>query len=184
MLVCEVFILTLAVEGLTSKNMEICQCSGCGKQLSVNSICRHKKKSCKAKNQQGRNETLALKAYDNARYEDEQNSRSKNPKLTTSVINNLINTSLDKECDDSSIDEDKHEHESNDETMNIVQGEGNENNNESDNDEDNEHISKNELKARLYTSSNIMKVFELKLVADRALSNIELVYYDIKDSQI
>ena len=104
------------------------------------SICRHKKKSCKAKNQLGRHENLALKAYDNASYEDEQHSRSKNPKLTTSVINNLINTSLDKECDDSSIDEDKHEHESNDETMDIVQGEGNENNNESDNDEDNDHI--------------------------------------------
>ena len=29
--------------------MEICQCSDCGKILSVNSICRHKKKSCKGK---------------------------------------------------------------------------------------------------------------------------------------
>ena len=36
---------------------------------------------------------------------------------------------------------------------------------------------KNELKARLYISSNIMKVFELKLVADRMLSNIELLKY-------
>ena len=40
------------------------QCSNCGKHLSTTSIWRHKKKSCKAKNQQRSNEALASKTYD------------------------------------------------------------------------------------------------------------------------
>ena len=44
-------------------------------------------------------------------------------------------------------------------------------------DENYENITKDELKERLYTSSNIMKVFEVGIKANKASSNIELLEY-------
>ncbi len=49
--------------------------------------------------------------------------------------------------------------------------------NESESDNDKQIISEEEIKNRLYRSINNMKVFELDLDADRALSNIDLRYY-------
>ena len=57
-----------------------------------------------------------------------------------------------------------------------VLGRGSVNEDESDYDDD-DNISKDELKARLHRSLNSLKMFELSLFADRALSNIDLLEY-------
>ena len=75
----------------------------------------------------------------------------------------------DENADFSDYDMDN---ENNDDT---VIGKGNENEDESDCDDEN--ISEHELKARLHREINNMKVFELDLDADRALSNIDLLEY-------
>ncbi len=76
--------------------MERCRCSDCGKQLSVNSIIRHKKKSCKAKNKQRSNDALASKSYDKSKdaasypsYEEQQ-AKPKIPQLSA-FVNSIIN---------------------------------------------------------------------------------------------
>ena len=161
------------------------ECLTCHKSMRADNLARHK------------NTCEALK--------------SKNPQLTASVVNKIINTSpdghnggmiqpslgngnLDKiptiheaakqlkiipESDDESegsIVGDEYESDEDDEDMEVDPT----NENEAviyEDESDSENITKDELKARLYTSSNIMKVFGLKLLADRALSNIELLQY-------
>ena len=81
----------------------------------------------------------------------------------------------DESEEDESVVGDKHEEDRDCENMETVQGKGDEE--ECDEEAEYTNITKDELKARLYTSSNIMKVFEIKLVADRALNNIELLEY-------
>ena len=44
-------------------------------------------------------------------------------------------------------------------------------------DDDQQNISKDELKNRFYRSGNNMKIFELDLDADEALTNIDLLRY-------
>ena len=75
-----------------------------------------------------------------------------------------------------SIVGDDYKSEEDDENMELDQDKGNVTV-ISEDESDSENITKDELKARLYTLSNTMKIFGLKLVADRALSNIELSEY-------
>ena len=82
----------------------------------------------------------------------------------------IIPESDDESSDDDSIIED--EYESDNEDMETNERKINEKE-----DENYENITKDELKDRLYTSSNIMSVFGLKLLANRALSNIEILEY-------
>ena len=82
----------------------------------------------------------------------------------------IIPESDDESSDDDSIIED--EYESDNEDMETNERKINEKE-----DENYENITKDELKDRLYTSSNIMKVFEVGIKANKALSNIELLEY-------
>ena len=68
----------------------------------------------------------------------------------------------DESEEDESVVGDEHEEDRDCENMETVQGKGDEE--ESDEEAEYTNITKDELKARLYTSSNIMKVFEIKLV--------------------
>ena len=85
----------------------------------------------------------------------------------------------DESEEDESVVGDEHE-DSDFENKDIVEGRGNEI--EMENDEGDDYESKKQLKpiqleARLYTSGNNLKMFELDLDADRALSNIDLLEY-------
>ena len=94
------------------------------------------------------------------------------------------------ESDESSEDEDIIEHSSTkkqtlnsvseDDNEDTVLGRGNEKEDEIDHDEDdsdNENVSEWELKDRLHREINRMRVFELDLTANKALSNINLLEY-------
>ena len=85
----------------------------------------------------------------------------------------------DESEEDESVVGDEHE-DSDFENKDIVEGRGNEI--EMESDEEDDYESKKQLKpiqleARLYTSGNKMKVFELDLDVNRALSNIDLLEY-------
>ena len=71
------------------------------------------------------------------------------------------------------------------ENKNFVEGRGRENYNGSENADDDElrkQLKPIQLRAHLYTSGNKMKVFELDLDVERALSNIDLLKYVSKCS--
>ena len=189
--------------------MEMCQCNGCGKHLSVNSIRRHKKKSCNGKGEkagtidssdQQSDATSHIDGRLETSTKESVTLKSKNPRLTPSVVNKIINTtpnehidgmiqpSIGNGKDNSMRNPDKiptiHEAakqlkiipESDDESEGSIVGDEYESEEEDDEDmevdptkenetviyEDESHsenITKDELKARLYTLSNIMKVF-------------------------
>ena len=88
---------------------------------------------------------------------------------------NIIPTSNENSEDESMIGD---EHEDSDyENKDIVHGRGKEIESEEDENKSKQQLKPLELKARLYTSGNNMKVFGLDLDADRALSNIDLLEY-------
>ena len=66
------------------------QCIDCGKHLSASSVYYHMKNSCKAKKQQTNKELLALESFKDVGEKDFQ--QTKNPHLTASVVNKIINT--------------------------------------------------------------------------------------------
>ena len=96
--------------------------------------------------------------------------------LTTNETANKPSIIPAYDSESESIVEDDSKSEEDDENMEVDKDKGNEIV-ISEDESDSENITKDELKALLYTSSNTMKVFGLKLVADRALSNIELLEY-------
>ena len=79
----------------------MCQCNGCGKHLSVNSIRRHKKKSCNGKggkagtidsSDQQSDATSHIDGRLETKTKGNFTLKSKNPQLTASVVNKIINT--------------------------------------------------------------------------------------------
>ena len=86
---------------------------------------------------------------------------------------NIDNKREGKDENEENEDVSDYDMDNNDDT---VLGEGSDNEDESDNDDD-ENISKHELKSRLHRSVNNLKMFELDLDADKALSNIDLLEY-------
>ena len=179
------------------------ECSTCHKQMRSDNLLRHKN-VCEGENRtiltsdskynyQRKGNDLQLSRFANNIINKNQDSGAFN---STSIGNGKDNTvrNPDKvltiheaakklkiipESDDESegsIVGDEYESEEDDEDMEVDPT----NENETviyEDESDSENITKDELKARLYTSSNVMKVFGLKLVADRALSNIELLQY-------
>ena len=84
------------------------------------------------------------------------------------------------DSEDESIVSDEHEDDSDFENKDYVQGKGRENYNvrkNADDYESKQELKPLQLKARLYTSGSKMKVFELDLDVERALSNIDLLKY-------
>ena len=84
------------------------------------------------------------------------------------------------DSEDERIISDDSDDETDFENKNFVEGRGQENYNGSENADDDEsrkQLKPIQLRARLYTSANKMKVFELDLDVERALSNIDLLKY-------
>ena len=71
------------------------QCIDCGKHLSASSVYYHMKNSCKAKKQQTNKEALALESFKDVGFHpncEKDFQQTKNPQLTASVVNKIINT--------------------------------------------------------------------------------------------
>ena len=91
----------------------------------------------------------------------------------------IVDHPLDDSEDERIISDDSDD-ETDFENKNFVEGRGQENYNGSENADDDEsrkQLKPIQLRARLYTSGNKMKVFELDLDVDRSLSNIDLLKY-------
>ena len=92
------------------------------------------------------------------------------------ILKQQNENSDDEEGDRNETDENE---EVSDDGLDITDGRGGgKSTNEDESDRDNiEHISKHGLKTRLYREVNNMKVYELNLHADEALTNIDLLKY-------
>ena len=78
------------------------QCIDCGKHLSASSVYRHMKNSCKAKKQQTNNKALAWESCKDEGFSpscEKDFQQTKNPQLTTSFINKIINTTPNEHAD-------------------------------------------------------------------------------------
>ena len=207
--------------------METCQCSDCGKHLSVNSIRRHKKNSCNGKgvkpsttdssnlsmrrpivnnkaneskkssnfsnnaadelfnkiineNDEKSNDNLPIQLWSGKEVSSPSKKSTKNGVLSIHEAAKKLNIIPAYDSEDESIIDDEYEDDADFENKDFVQGRGRENYNVSENADDYEskkQLKPLQLKARLYTSGNKMKVFELDLDVDRALSNIDLLEY-------
>ena len=186
--------------------METCQCSECGKHLSVNSIRRHKKNSCNRKGVKANttdysksnltdasdmlinkiinendksNENRPIQLWSGKEVRSPSRKSDANEVLPIHEAAKKLNIYPATDSEDESMVGDEHE-DSDFENKDIVEGRGNEI--EMESDEEDDYESKKQLKpiqleARLYTAGNKMKVFELDLDVNRALSNIDLLEY-------
>jgi hypothetical protein len=174
------------------------ECSTCHKQMRSDNLLRHKN-VCEGENgtiltsgskyYQRKGSDLQLSRFANNMINNNQdagafNSTSigngkgdsvRNPDKVLTIHEaakklKIIPESDDESSDDDSVIEDEYESDNKDMETNEKEAVSYE-------DENYENITKDELKDRLYTSSNIMKVFEVGIKANKALSNIELLEY-------
>ena len=130
-------------------------------------------------NDEKSNDHLPIELWSGKEVSSQSKKSNANEVLPIHEAAKKLNITPESDSEDESMVGDEHE-DSDFENNDIVQGSGRENDDVSENEVDNEskkQLKALQLKARLYTSGNKMKVFELDLDVNRALSNINLLEY-------